>query len=55
MRISVTAEKCTSCRICELACSYTKLQTFNPKNAYIKVVDLDYWGFGTKNSFRIAK
>ena len=45
MGISVTAEKCTGCRICELSCSYTKLQSFNPKDACIKVVDLDYWGF----------
>ncbi len=45
MRISVNADKCTGCRICELACSHTKLQTFNHKNARIKVVDLDYWGF----------
>ena len=45
MRISVTAEKCTACRICELACSYTKLQVFKPKTACIKVVNLDYWGF----------
>lgn len=45
MRILVNAEKCTGCRICELACSHIKLQAFNPKNACIKVVNLDYWGF----------
>ncbi len=45
MRISVDSEKCTGCRICELACSQTKLQSFNPKNACVKVVNLDYWGF----------
>ena len=45
MGISVTAEKCTGCRICELACSHTKLKAFAPKNACIKVVNLDYWGF----------
>lgn len=45
MKISVTAEKCTGCRICELACSHTKLQTYDPKSACIKVVNLDYWGF----------
>lgn len=45
MRISVDAQKCTGCRICELACSHMKLQAFDPKNACIKVVNLDYWGF----------
>jgi len=43
--ISVIAERCSGCRICELVCSHTKLQTFSPKTACIKVVDLDYWGF----------
>jgi carbon-monoxide dehydrogenase iron sulfur subunit len=45
MKISVLAEKCTGCRICELACSHAKLESFAPKNACIKVVTLDYWGF----------
>lgn len=45
MKISVVAEKCTGCRICELACSHIKLQSYDPKNACIKVVNLDYWGF----------
>ena len=47
MRISVNAEKCTGCRICELVCSQLKLQAFNPKSACIKVVNLDYWGFSS--------
>ena len=45
MKISVVAEKCSGCRICELVCSHIKHQAFNPKTAGIKVVDLDYWGF----------
>lgn len=47
MKISVDAEKCTGCKICELACSHTKLQAFDPKHACIKVVNLDYWGFSS--------
>jgi len=45
VKISVIAEKCTGCRICELACSHTKLGKHDPKSACIKVVNLDYWGF----------
>lgn len=45
MRIAVDADKCTACRICELVCSHTKLQTFNSKSACIKICNLDYWGF----------
>ena len=45
MRISVFAEKCTGCRICELVCSQRQLQAYNPKSACIKVVNLDYWGY----------
>lgn len=45
MKIFINAEKCTGCRICELACSQAKLQAFNSKQACIKVVNLDYWGF----------
>lgn len=45
MKILVDAEKCTGCRICELVCSQSKLQDFNPKMACIKVINLDYWGF----------
>jgi anaerobic carbon-monoxide dehydrogenase iron sulfur subunit len=45
MKISVSSEKCTGCRICELACSHTKFQSFAPQEACVKVVNLDYWGF----------
>ncbi len=45
MKILIDAEQCTGCHICELACSHTKLQTYDPKTACIKVVNLDYWGF----------
>ena len=45
MRISVSSEKCTGCRICELACSHTKLKSFAPQDACVKVINLDYWGF----------
>lgn len=45
MRISVDAEKCTGCRSCELACYFTKTQTFNPKKSRIKVVDFAYLGY----------
>jgi anaerobic carbon-monoxide dehydrogenase iron sulfur subunit len=45
MKISVFSEKCTGCRICELACSHVKLQSFAPQNACVKVVNLDYWGY----------
>ena len=47
MKISVVAEKCTGCRICELVCSNIKVQVFNPKAACIKIVDLDYWSFSS--------
>jgi Fe-S-cluster-containing dehydrogenase component len=45
MRVLVNAEKCTGCNSCELACSFSKAQKFNPKKARIKVVTLDYLGF----------
>lgn len=34
----VDADKCTGCKICELICSMTKLNEFNPKKSYIKVL-----------------
>ncbi|NIS83061.1 MAG: 4Fe-4S dicluster domain-containing protein [Anaerolineales bacterium] len=36
-RIEVFADKCTGCRLCELACSLQKTNTFNPKLARIRV------------------
>jgi Fe-S-cluster-containing dehydrogenase component len=35
--IEVRIEKCTGCRLCELACSAVKTRVFNPRNARIKV------------------
>jgi len=45
MGISVTAEKCTGCIICELVCYFARANVFNPKKSRIKVVPLDYLGF----------
>ena len=35
--LSVNPDICIGCRLCELACSMTKENTFNPKKARIKV------------------
>ena len=35
--IDVKMEKCTGCRLCELACSSVKIGEFNPKKSRIKV------------------
>jgi len=47
MRLVVDAEKCTGCRVCELACAFHKsgYKLFNPKKSRIKVVDLSNLGF----------
>lgn len=45
MKIVIDSGKCTGCKCCELICYFTRFQTFNPKKACIKVVDLDYLGF----------
>lgn len=37
-------EKCTGCRTCELVCSFTKNQNFNPKDAAISVQSFDEIG-----------
>jgi anaerobic carbon-monoxide dehydrogenase iron sulfur subunit len=34
----VSTDKCTGCKICELACSMAKLGEFNPDKSYIKVL-----------------
>lgn len=36
-KISVDSEKCCGCRICEMACSMTHLQVFNPRKALLHV------------------
>jgi carbon-monoxide dehydrogenase iron sulfur subunit len=35
--IIISPEKCTGCRTCELACSYNRSNSFNPKDAAISV------------------
>jgi carbon-monoxide dehydrogenase iron sulfur subunit len=35
--IEVTMEKCTGCKLCELACSAVKTSAFNPRDSRIKV------------------
>lgn len=45
MEIVVDSEKCTGCKSCELICSLSRSQAFNPRKARIKVFDLDYLGF----------
>lgn len=45
--VTVNTEKCTNCGICELICSFTRNQAFNPSKASIKVIPLDYLGFST--------
>lgn len=39
--IEVHVEKCTGCKLCELACSAVKTNTFNPRSSRIKVVLVD--------------
>ncbi len=34
----VSPDKCTGCRTCELACSYSKSDLFNPKDSAISVM-----------------
>ena len=36
--LMVDPAKCTGCRICEMACSFNKLQAFNPAQSRVKVV-----------------
>ncbi|MFC1931633.1 hypothetical protein ACFLXJ_05485 [Chloroflexota bacterium] len=35
--IEVNMEKCTDCKLCELACSAVKTNAFNPRDSRIKV------------------
>lgn len=39
--IEVLMEKCTGCRLCELACSAVKTGEFNPRNSRIKITLVD--------------
>jgi Fe-S-cluster-containing hydrogenase component 2 len=42
--IVISPEKCTGCRLCELACSYNRVNSFNPKDAAISVLSFDEIG-----------
>ena len=49
----VDTDKCTGCRLCQLACSYIKQGKFNPRKSYIQVMknkefDINIIGLGTK-------
>lgn len=35
--LAVFPEKCTACKLCELACSFTKIGEFNPIRSRIKI------------------
>jgi Fe-S-cluster-containing hydrogenase component 2 len=37
----ISPEKCTGCRTCELACSFSKTKCFNPQNAAVTVFQYD--------------
>ena len=39
--IEVHMEKCTGCKLCELACSAVKTSAFNPRDSRIKVCLID--------------
>lgn len=38
MKLILDAEKCTGCKICELACSARHQRVFNPKKAHLKII-----------------
>jgi len=40
-RIRINPEKCTGCRVCELICSATKHNEFNPKRSRIHIVKME--------------
>ena len=42
--IFITPEKCTGCRICELTCSFSKFNDFNPKDASIRILSVEEEG-----------
>lgn len=39
--IKINPEKCTGCRVCELICSATKYNEFNPKRSRIHIVKME--------------
>ncbi|MHC1635695.1 MAG: 4Fe-4S dicluster domain-containing protein [Candidatus Methanospirareceae archaeon] len=39
-RLTIIPEKCSGCRLCELACSFAKFKVNNPKKAAIRVISL---------------
>jgi carbon-monoxide dehydrogenase iron sulfur subunit len=41
MKLILDAEKCTGCKICELACSATRQGVFNPGKAHLKIIVAD--------------
>ena len=52
----VDTDKCTGCKVCELACSMAKLGEFNPRKSYIRVLrnkemDINMVVLGTKCDF----
>lgn len=36
-KITIYAERCTGCRICQMICSWANEKMFQPSNAYIQV------------------
>ena len=42
--IVISPDKCTGCRTCELACSFIKNDSFNPKDSAISVLSYDVVG-----------
>lgn len=42
--IVISPDKCTGCRTCELACSFIKNDSFNPKDSAISVLSFDVAG-----------
>jgi ferredoxin len=47
--IMVHPEKCTACYLCQLICSFSKLEVFNPSEAHIRI---EFVGDDPKISFR---
>ena len=47
MPLTFTYEKCTGCKLCQLACSGTHDSTFNPVKARLKIIH-DYTDEGLK-------
>ena len=40
MRLAVVPERCSGCRLCELACALSKFNVMNPKKAGIRVISI---------------